>query len=50
VLGIATSRMRRRLEVTVADDPETAGLLERVVKRELDPSSAAAELLERADG
>ena len=25
VLGIATSRMRRRLEATAADDPETAG-------------------------
>jgi GTPase len=47
VLGIATSRMRRRLEATVADDPEIAALLERVVSRELDPASAASELLER---
>ncbi len=47
VLGIATSRMRRRLEATVADDPATAELLERVVRRELDPASAAGELLER---
>ena len=47
VLGIATSRMRRRLEATVASDPETAALLERVVRRELDPASAASELLER---
>jgi LAO/AO transport system kinase len=46
VLGIATSRMRRRLETTVADDPETADLLERVVRRELDPASAAGQLLE----
>jgi LAO/AO transport system kinase len=51
VLGIASSRMRRRMEATAASDPETAELLERVVKRELDPASAASELLERqADG
>ncbi len=47
VLGIATSRMRRRMEATAANDPETAALLERVVRRELDPASAATELLER---
>jgi LAO/AO transport system kinase len=47
VLGIAAARMRRRLEATVADDPEIATLLERVVRRELDPASAAGELLER---
>jgi LAO/AO transport system kinase len=47
VLGIATARMRRRLEKTVAADPETAELLDRVVRRELDPASAAGELLER---
>ena len=47
VLGIATSRMRRRLEAIVADDPEIAALLDRVVSRELDPASAASELLER---
>jgi LAO/AO transport system kinase len=46
VLGIAASRMRRRLEATVADDPEVAALLERVVRRELDPATAAGELLE----
>jgi LAO/AO transport system kinase len=51
VLGIAASRMRRRLEATVADDPEVAALLERVVRRELDPASAAGELLElQVDG
>jgi LAO/AO transport system kinase len=51
VLGIAASRMRRRLEQAVADDPDVAELLERVVRRELDPASAAGELLERqADG
>ncbi len=46
VLGIAAARMRRRLEATVAADPETAQLLERVVRRELDPASAATSLLE----
>jgi LAO/AO transport system kinase len=47
VLGIATARMRRRLEAAVAADPETAALLDRVVNREIDPASAAAELLDR---
>jgi LAO/AO transport system kinase len=47
VLGIAASRMRRRLEATAADDPGTQGLLDRVVRRELDPASAASELLEQ---
>jgi len=50
VLGIATSRMRRRMEATAAADPETAALLDRVVRRELDPASAASELLERQTG
>ncbi len=50
VLGIAASRLRRRLEATAAGDPETAALLERVVKRELDPASAASELIERQSG
>ena len=47
VLGIATSRMRRRMEAIAASDPETTALLERVVRRELDPATAASELLER---
>ncbi|HEU5104974.1 MAG TPA: methylmalonyl Co-A mutase-associated GTPase MeaB [Solirubrobacterales bacterium] len=47
VLGIATSRMRRRLEQTVSEDPATADLLDRVVRRELDPATAASELLIR---
>ena len=45
VLGIATARLRRRLEATIHDDPAVADLLERVVNRELDPSTAAAQLL-----
>jgi len=47
VLGIAASRMRRRLEDTVADDPEVAELLAKVVRRETDPATAAGRLLER---
>jgi LAO/AO transport system kinase len=47
VLGIATARMRRRLEQTVSEDPATAELLDRVVRRELDPATAASELLEK---
>jgi LAO/AO transport system kinase len=50
VLGIATSRMRRRMEATAEGDPRTAALLERVVRRELDPASAASELMERQSG
>jgi LAO/AO transport system kinase len=46
VLGIAAARMRRRLEATAAADPDTSQLLERVVRRELDPASAATSLLE----
>jgi LAO/AO transport system kinase len=42
VLGIATARLRRRLEAAIDDDPGVAELLERVVSRELDPASAAA--------
>jgi GTPase len=47
VLGIAAARQRRRLGEAIADDPEVAELLERVVKRELDPATAAGELMER---
>jgi LAO/AO transport system kinase len=50
VLELAASRMRRRLEVAVADDASVRELLDRVVKRELDPASAAKELLDREDG
>lgn len=47
VLGIAAARLRRRLTNAVADDPQVEELLERVVRRELDPATAAGELLER---
>jgi LAO/AO transport system kinase len=48
VLGIAATRLRRDLESRAQEDPEWAGLLERVVSREIDPATAARELLERA--
>jgi LAO/AO transport system kinase len=47
VLGIAAARLRRRLTDAVADDPQVAELLQRVTRRELDPATAAGELLER---
>jgi LAO/AO transport system kinase len=50
VLELAASRMRRRLEAAVADDESIRELLDRVVKREIDPASAAKDLLERDDG
>jgi LAO/AO transport system kinase len=49
VLELAAARLRRSLEASVADDPATADLLDRVVRRELDPASAATELLEGRD-
>ncbi len=46
VLGIAVSRLRRELTERAERDPQWAGLLERVVRREIDPATAARELLE----
>jgi LAO/AO transport system kinase len=46
VLGIASARMRRRLTEAIADDAEVGELLDRVVRRELDPATAAGELME----
>ena len=46
VLAIATYRMRRELEAAIGEDPGFAELLDRVVKRDLDPASAATALLE----
>lgn len=46
VLGLAASHLRRDLEGRAADDSEVAELLERVVRREIDPATAARELLE----
>jgi len=45
VLAIAAARMRRELAARVADDPVFGELLDRVVARELDPASAADEIL-----
>ena len=47
VLGIAAARLRRRLEESIRDDGAVAELLDRVVRREIDPATAAGELLER---
>lgn len=49
VLELAAARLRRGLEAAIAEDPEVASLLERVVARELDPASAATEILQRRD-
>ena len=50
VLGLAAVRLRRELERSLAGDQDVQELLERVVKRELDPASAAELLLERRRG
>ncbi len=50
VLSIATARLRRELEASLRDDAEVQALLRRVAARELDPASAAATILERAEG
>jgi len=52
VVGLAAARLRRELEHRIAEDPEVAALLESVVRRETDPATAAARLLdrEREDG
>jgi LAO/AO transport system kinase len=47
VLGIAAWRLRRELEERASSDPELTELLDRVVRREIDPATAARELLER---
>ncbi|MEA2450893.1 MAG: GTPase [Thermoleophilaceae bacterium] len=47
VMQLATVRLRRKLEASIREDPSTQALFDQVVKRELDPASAAARLLER---
>ena len=49
VVALATSRMRRRLEAAVEQDPEFQHLLDEVVARRIDPASAAATILERQE-
>ena len=46
VLELATVRLRRKLHGEL-DDPEVEALLDEVVKRKLDPATAASKLLER---
>jgi LAO/AO transport system kinase len=47
VLGLATVRMRRKLEQSLDGDDDIRDLLDQVVERRLDPASAAEQLLER---
>jgi LAO/AO transport system kinase len=47
VVALAAGRLRRRLEESIRDDPWVRELLDDVVARRLDPSSAASRLLER---
>jgi LAO/AO transport system kinase len=47
VLALAAGRLRRRLEESLQDDESVRELLDEVVARRLDPSSAATRLLER---
>jgi LAO/AO transport system kinase len=49
VLALATFRLRRDLEASVREDPEVQELLDQVVERRLDPSSAAGTILERRE-
>jgi LAO/AO transport system kinase len=50
VLALATFRLRRDLEESVREDPDVQALLDQVVERRLDPSSAAGTILERRSG
>ncbi len=49
VLGLAAARLRRRLEHSAEADEVIGELLDRVVTRELDPASAAKDLLDRVE-
>jgi LAO/AO transport system kinase len=50
VLGLAAAKLRRDLDARARQEPEVEEMLERVVGRELDPASAARELLESERG
>ncbi|MCW3039842.1 MAG: meaB [Solirubrobacterales bacterium] len=50
VLAICTARLRRDLEARLHEDASYQALLERVVKRELDPASAATTILAEIEG
>jgi LAO/AO transport system kinase len=47
VLALAAGRLRRRLEESLRDDASVRELLDEVVQRRIDPSTAATRLLER---
>ncbi len=47
VMALTAGRLRRRLEESLHEDESVQRLLDRVVAREIDPSTAATELLER---
>jgi LAO/AO transport system kinase len=47
VLALAAGRLRRQLEESLHGDESVRELLDEVVARRLDPSSAATKLLER---
>src|SRR3954462_10651517 len=47
VMQLATLRLRRKLEESVREDASVKELFEEVVRRRLDPASAAARLLDR---
>jgi LAO/AO transport system kinase len=47
VLAIASQRLRRELEASAREDPGIQDLLAKVSARELDPASAAQQILER---
>ena len=46
MLALAVARLRRDLERNIDGDPVVTELLDRVVSREIDPATAARELLE----
>jgi LAO/AO transport system kinase len=47
VLSLVASRMRAKVEEQLREDSRFAELLDLVVARKLDPSSAATEILDR---
>jgi LAO/AO transport system kinase len=47
VLSLVASRMRAKVEEQLREDDRFAELLDEVVARKLDPSSAATEILDR---
>jgi LAO/AO transport system kinase len=47
VMQLATLRLRRKLEESIREDSSVAELFDEVVRRELDPATAATRLLDR---